>query len=68
MDFQDTGAKFSTHAGSRDIIAGTDGQDVAECWSAKYNIPEKKLTLLITPALILTFTTELEGTRIHKDA
>ncbi|MFL2927156.1 MAG: hypothetical protein ACJZ72_01020 [Opitutales bacterium] len=27
-----------------DIIAGTDGQDIPECWSAKYNMSWKRST------------------------
>ena len=30
-------------------IAGTDGQDIAECWSAKYNIPGKEAHKLRLP-------------------
>ena len=46
-----------------DIIAGTDGQDVAECWSAKYNIPGKEAHTLGNYACLNLnkFTTKLEG-------
>ena len=46
-----------------DIIAGTDGQDVAECWSAKYNIPGKEAHTPGNYACLNLnkFTTELEG-------
>ena len=53
-----------------DIIAGTDGQDVAECWSAKYNIPGKEAHTPGNYACLNLnkFTTKLEGLRIHEDA
>ena len=46
-----------------DIIAGTDGQDVAECWSAKYNISGKEAHTPGNYACLNLnkFTTELEG-------
>ena len=46
-----------------DIIAGTDGQDVAECWSAKYNIPGKEAHTPGNYACLNLnkFTTKLEG-------
>lgn len=46
-----------------DIIAGTDGQDIPECWSAKYNMPGKEAHTPGNYACLNLnkFTTELEG-------
>jgi len=46
-----------------DIIAGTDGQDVPECWSAKYNMAGKEAHTPGNYACLNLnkFTTELEG-------
>jgi iduronate 2-sulfatase len=46
-----------------DIIAGTDGKDVPECWSAKYNMPGKEAHTPGNYACLNLnkFTTELKG-------
>ena len=46
-----------------DIIAGTDGNDVPECWTAKYNIPGKEAHTPGNYACLNLnkFTSELEG-------
>ena len=46
-----------------DIIAGTDGQDIPECWSAKYNITGKEAHTPGNYACLNLnkFTTKLEG-------
>jgi iduronate 2-sulfatase len=46
-----------------DIIAGTDGQDVPECWSAKYNMAGKEAHTPGNYACLNLnkFTTEMEG-------
>jgi iduronate 2-sulfatase len=46
-----------------DIIAGTDGQDVPACWSAKFNMPGKEAHTPGNYACLNLnkFTTELEG-------
>ena len=46
-----------------DIIAGTDGQDVPACWSAKFNMPGKEAHTPGNYACLNLnkFTTKLEG-------
>ena len=46
-----------------DIIAGTDGNDVPECWTTKYNIPGKEAHTPGNYACLNLnkFTSELEG-------
>lgn len=51
-----------------DIIAGTDGADVAACWSAKYNMPGKEAHTPGNYACLNLnkFTTKLEGRQSTK--
>jgi len=51
-----------------DIIAGTDGVDVAACWSAKYNMPGKEAHTPGNYACLNLnkFTTKLEGRQSTK--
>jgi iduronate 2-sulfatase len=51
-----------------DIIAGTDGDDVSACWSAKYNMPGKEAHTPGNYACLNLnkFTTELKGRQSTK--
>lgn len=51
-----------------DIIAGTDGDDVPACWSAKYNMPGKEAHTPGNYACLNLdkFTTELQGRQSTK--